>query len=363
MKKATMHDVAEMAGVSQASVSLILNNSNKISFSKETKERVFAAAEALGYKLPARKREPELKNRRIILLLVPTLENLYYTELIQYVENYADSLGYRVLICNTFRRPELEKYYLDHFFGEQAAGIIYSFQPAYPKLAEQFTEQMPVVLLGEKDEELSICSIEPSNVAAGGILLEHLYQLGHRRFACFTSDIKRTSPAFTQRLEGIRRQLDSREDICSLDIFAEDPEKLPLDMTDEVPREYEAGRFLVADFLRQQDEGFARKDITALICVNDMIALGVLNELALRSIPVPERYSVVSFDNTFGSRITNPGLTTIAHHLRRRCHSAVDMIIEDLHKQHKSGKTPFLNKIEYTPQLIIRGSAGPAARL
>ena len=107
MKKATSQDVARLAGVSQATVSLILNNSDKITFSSETKERVFAAAQELNYELPRRKKQPNKKNNRMLLVLTPTLTNPYYSELIQAVEDYADSLGYRVIVCNTFRKSDL----------------------------------------------------------------------------------------------------------------------------------------------------------------------------------------------------------------------------------------------------------------
>lgn len=97
MKKATSQDVAELAGVSQATVSLILNNSDKITFSNETKERVLAAAQKLNYRLPQRKKQREKKASNMLLVLTPTLTNQYYAELIQAIEDYADTLDYRVI--------------------------------------------------------------------------------------------------------------------------------------------------------------------------------------------------------------------------------------------------------------------------
>ena len=107
MKKATSQDVAELAGVSQATVSLILNNSDKITFSNETKERVLAAAQKLNYRLPQRKKQREKKASNMLLVLTPTLTNQYYAELIQAIEDYADTLDYRVIVCNTFRNPDM----------------------------------------------------------------------------------------------------------------------------------------------------------------------------------------------------------------------------------------------------------------
>ena len=157
MKKATSQDVAALAGVSQATVSLILNNSSKITFSSETRERVLAAAQQLNYHLPARKKASAQAGSRMLLVLTPTLTNQYYSEIIQTIEQYADSLDYRVIVCNTFRKPELEKFYLNTFVDAHVDGIIYTFLPSFPRLVEKIADTLPTVLIGEKQDELSVC--------------------------------------------------------------------------------------------------------------------------------------------------------------------------------------------------------------
>ena len=352
MKKATSQDVARLAGVSQATVSLILNNSDKITFSSETKERVFAAAQELNYELPRRKKQPNKKNNRMLLVLTPTLTNPYYSELIQAVEDYADSLGYRVIVCNTFRKSDLEKYYLDTFLGSHVDGLIYTFLPSFPHLIEQVSSTTPVVIIGEKEEDLAIRSIELSNVNAGAMLAEHLYQLGHRKLAFLSTPFNQFTLARGQRLEGIRRQLESHGLTDGLKAIVEDP-RAETDMQDGgLPYEYIVGRRLAAEFLRRKE------DATALIGVNDMTALGILNELQAQGFHIPRDYSVCGFDNIFASSVTTPTLTTIDHHLYTRCRSAVDMILSQNEKR-ASAQPAMVNKIEYTPQLIVRGSTGP----
>mgnify|MGYP005767887951 CR=1 FL=1 len=352
MKKATSQDVARLAGVSQATVSLILNNSDKITFSSETKERVFAAAQELNYELPRRKKQPNKKDNRMLLVLTPTLTNPYYSELIQAVEDYADSLGYRVIVCNTFRKSDLEKYYLDTFLGSHVDGLIYTFLPSFPHLIEQVSSTTPVVIIGEKEEDLAICSIELSNVNAGAMLAEHLYQLGHRKLAFLSTPFNQFTLARGQRLEGIRRQLESHGLTDGLKAIVEDP-RAETDMQDGgLPYEYIVGRRLAAEFLRRKE------DATALIGVNDMTALGILNELQAQGFHIPRDYSVCGFDNIFASSVTTPTLTTIDHHLYTRCRSAVDMILSQNEKR-ASAQPAMVNKIEYTPQLIVRGSTGP----
>ena len=95
MKKATSQDVAALAGVSQATVSLILNNSNKITFSSETRERVLEPPGSSITSFPCAKASAQA-GLRMLLVLTPTLTNQYYSEIIQTIEEYADSLDYRV---------------------------------------------------------------------------------------------------------------------------------------------------------------------------------------------------------------------------------------------------------------------------
>ncbi|MFR1786289.1 MAG: LacI family DNA-binding transcriptional regulator [Ruthenibacterium lactatiformans] len=349
MKKATSQDVAELAGVSQATVSLILNNSDKITFSNETKERVLAAAQKLNYRLPQRKKQREKKASNMLLVLTPTLTNQYYAELIQAIEDYADTLDYRVIVCNTFRKPDLEKFYLDTFVGAHVDGIIYLFCPA----SRAWWSRSLVHTRGhhrEKLDDLSICSIELNSMNAGAMLAEHLYQLGHRKLVFISTPFNQLTLAREQRLEGIRKQLELHGVTDGLEVLVADRQAEADSQDDGLPYEYSVGRQLTAELIRRESMA------TALIGVNDMTALGILSELAAQGLRVPRDFSVCGFDNIFSSSITTPGLTTIDHHLRTRCQAAVDMVITQ--STPSRIPTPFVNKIEYTPQLIVRSSTG-----
>lgn len=356
MKKPTTTDVAKLAGVSQATVSLVLNGNEKISFSQETKMRVFAAAEELGYKLPVR-RKREKPQAKMILVFTPTLTNAYYSELVQHVEEYTDPLGYHVIVCNTFRKPEMEKFYLDTLVSDHVVGIIYTFLPSFPKLIDTINATVPTVVIGEKQEDLSICSIGLNNMYAGAMLVDHLHQLGHQNFAFFSTPLNRFTLARSQRLDGIRKQLESWGITDGLEIIIAEHQEEDHNASNESPYEYTIGRELTARFLSGKHRA------TALIAVNDMTALGIMAELKSRGYRVPEDFSVCGFDNIFSSCITTPGLTTIDHHLMARCQAATDMLIEQsTHTKPKNGfisQMPMVNKIEYTPQLIIRESTGP----
>lgn len=353
-KKTTSQDVAKRAGVSQSAVSSILNYSTKVTFSEETKRRVLRAAKDLDYQLPAKRKAGLLG--RPILILVPTMANQYYVELGRTLESYAESQGLKAIVCSTFRKKDLEKYYLELFMGIGVAGIIYTFLPSFPEMADTIDAQVPVVLIGGKEDNLSICSIELSDTKSAYLLAEHLHQLGHRIFAFITTPIKHTTLARRQRLEGLQMALKSfglPED--ALAVMAP-PDNLATDEVDTSlqPYEYMVGFHLAQNLLSQG------KDVTAIVAVNDMTAIGVLDALRAQGKSVPGDYSVCGFDNVFVSSITCPPLTTIDHQMTMRCKAAMDMVVARL----RSGSAATIasaDKIEYSPRMIIRGSTGAAA--
>lgn len=352
-KKATSMDVAKLAGVSQSAVSSILNYSNRVSFSEETRARVFNAARELGYRLPTRSISG--KNANTVLVLVPTLSNQYYVELGWTLESYADSLGLKAIVCSTFRKSELEKYYLELFMGMGVAGIIYTFLPSFPQLVNDIDARLPVILIGGKEESLSICSIELSDAKSSFLLAEHLYDLGHRQFAFISTPIKHTTLARRQRLEGLQnalRSLGLPKDALQVMVVTENSAASEVDDSVQ-PYEYIVGQQLTHALIDQGSRA------TAIVAVNDMTAIGVLAALRAKGYTVPEDYSVCGFDNVFVSSITCPPITTIDHQMSMRCHAALDMVLARL-KTDTAATITMADRIEYSPKLIIRESTGKA---
>lgn len=352
MKKVTSTDVARLAGVSQATVSMVLNNKIGPSFSEETKNKVLEAARQLGYTRPAQSLASADKN--LIAVFIPTLSNPYYTQLVSSIEKYALSQGYKIMICNTSRNKEYESFYLDYFFKTRVSGIIFTFVPSYPLLVEQLSLSIPIVLIGEKNEELTIPSIELNNVKAGIIMGEHLLSLNHTHFAFFSTPFNNVSLARHQRLEGLKVALREAGLEDNLDIFS--GETSAESDSSATPYEYEIGHTLADRFLAEHNPA------TALIGVNDMTALGIIGRLSESGLRVPEDYSVCGFDNIFVSSVSIPPITTIEHHLPLRGQAAVDMILSKQPDRAQNGLSvhlsPQVNKIEYDPLLLVRSSTG-----
>ena len=129
-KKATSMDVAREAGVSQATVSMILNKKYNVSFSKETIRQVTEAAEKLDYHLPKQRIRRSAKSRKLLVVFCPTLTNPYYVMLLQGIEAMAKEYGYGVFVCNTQRDLKIEENYLRMMREVQPLGIIYACNPS-----------------------------------------------------------------------------------------------------------------------------------------------------------------------------------------------------------------------------------------
>ena len=111
-KKVTSTDIAHAAGVSQSTVSMILNKKYDVSFAKDTVERVENAAKELGYVPPKRKTRKGTKREKLLVVFCPNLTNPYYVMLLQGIEAHAKEKGFGLFVCNTQRDLRMEERYL-----------------------------------------------------------------------------------------------------------------------------------------------------------------------------------------------------------------------------------------------------------
>ena len=182
-KKATSMDVAREAGVSQATVSMILNKKYNVSFSKETIRQVTEAAEKLDYHLPKQRIRRSAKSRKLLVVFCPTLTNPYYVMLLQGIEAMAKEYGYGVFVCNTQRDLKIEENYLRMMREVQPLGIIYACNPSFSRQVAELSGEIPVVVISNRDDEFSIDAVALNNQKPGILMARHLLELGHRDVA------------------------------------------------------------------------------------------------------------------------------------------------------------------------------------
>ena len=350
-KKATSSDVAKKAGVSQATVSMVLNRKYNVSFSRETIEKVEQAARELDYHLPGRKNKKDSKKEKLIVVFCPTLTSPYYVLLLQGVEAVANKQGYGVFICNTQRDARLEETYLRMMHTIQPRGIIYSCNPNpdFQQQVEELARTIPLVIISNKEKTTTVDAINQDNTVVGKMMARHLLDLGHRDVAFITPPLTRRQWQRSKRVNGFVKEFE-KEGLKEHVIIKAADESID----SRIPRmdtEYSMGYQLTMELL---EEG---REFTAIAGQNDMMAIGALDALHEAKIHVPRDVSVIGCDNIFYSSIRRISLTTIDHFVALKGQDACDIIIRkiDTRERALTDSAPIsLYNIEYTPKLITR---------
>ena len=354
-KKATSSDVAKRAGVSQATVSMVLNKKYNVSFSRETVEKVEQAARELGYHLPGRKNRKESRKEKLIVVFCPTLTSPYYVLLLQGIEAVANKQGYGVFICNTQRDPRLEEKYLRMMGTIEPLGIICCCNPNpdFQQQVEELAQTIPLVIISNKEKTTTIDAINQDNTVVGRMMARHLLDLGHRDVAFITPPLTRRQWQRTKRVNGFVKEFEKEGLKDHVIIKAADE---AIDM--QIPRmdsEYSMGYELTMELL---DAG---REFTAIAGQNDMMAIGALDALHEARIHVPKDVSVIGCDNIFYSGIRKISLTTIDHFVALKGRDACDIVLRKIDEQDRflTDSAPVsLYNIEYTPKLIARRTTG-----
>jgi LacI family transcriptional regulator len=347
MAKVTTTDIAREAGVSQSTVSMVLSFRENVVISEGTRARVQEAAERLGYQKPTvgRRRARSKIGSVLIGLMMPNLNNLFFTNVVSFVERYASLMGYEIVVCNIERKMEREEKKLASLVAKGVDGIIVAYTPHDVGNLKEIGRKMPVVILGESPTNCGIHTIGINGYRCGELMAAHLYELGHRDIAMLTAPIKRISLTRPRRISGARAYLESKG--CAEGFYVlEDDDESEADEIYEFTIGYRLARRLLEDGRR----------FTAIMC-SDMSAPGVYNVLSEANLRIPEDVSVVGIDNTFVGRILAPALTTIDHHLRERCKLAVENLVENIQGDDSS---PEGYLVEYSPSLIVRSSTAPS---
>ena len=347
-KRTTTTDVARQAGVSQSTVSLILSGRADISFAPETIKRVYDAANALNYQYKRRQNALQNTPDKLIAVIYPTLDNPYYSTLIQSLENVALSDGYRVICCNTYRDPELESSFLQLVHNDAICGAVFAYLPYHQEKVGVLSLSKPVVIISDKAQLNGISTVELNSAAAGRLIAEHLLELGHRSIAFITTPLEASSNTQRiRRLEGLKERLQGTDVRLTVLESKEDYSRI----------------YYLKDFEYSVGYGFAEQICrtaeapTAYIGVNDMVAYGILDALEDQGVRVPQDASVCGFDNIFPSRFHGIGLTTVDSFLYEKGRDAFELLERTIQG---AARPQSVFTIEYKPQLIVRKTTGPA---
>ncbi len=352
-KKVTSTDIARAAGVSQATVSMVLNRKYNVSFSKETVRKVEEAAKELGYVLPKRKMRKESRREKLLVVFCSNLTNPYYVMLLQGIELRAKEQGYGLFVCNTQRDLRMEERYLKMMNELHPVGIIYTCNPShcFMDMVEKLADEIPVVIVNNQNEHLNVDAVELDNSKLGRIMARHLLELGHRKVAYIAPPLTVRQKQRSKRVEGFLKEFEKAGLKDQVVIKAAD-EEIDLDIA-HIDSEYKIGYDLTRELLEEQ------RDVTAIVGLNDMIAFGILDALQGAKLKVPGDVSVMGCDNTLFASMHKMSLTTIEHFVIFKGRDACDIIMKkiDSRREKYTEVEPISTyHVEYEPKLIVRGT-------
>lgn len=356
-RKVTSTDIAKAAGVSQSTVSMILNKKYNVSFSKETIDKVEASAKELGYVPPKRKTRKGTKKERLLVVFCSNLTNPYYVMLLQGIELRAKEQGFGLFVCNTQRDLKMEERYLKMMWDLRPLGIIYTCNPShcFMELVQELAQKIPVAVINNQNEKMDVDAVELDNSKLGRIMAKHLLELGHRKVAYIAPPLTARQKQRSKRVEGFLKEFE-KAGFKNQVIIKAAKEEIDLDVA-HIDSEYKIGYDLTRELLREE------MGITAIAGLNDMIAFGVLDALHEAKIRVPADMSVMGCDNTLFARMHKVELTTIEHFVIFKGRDACDIIMKKIASRQSSysGIEPISTyHVEYEPQLIVRGTTGYA---
>jgi LacI family transcriptional regulator len=337
---ATLADVARRAGVSIATASRIINDRPK-PVAEALRERVLAAVAELQFVPNAHARQLAGANRSAVGVIVHDVSDPYFAEITRGLQRVATRHGRLVIICNSYREPDREMAYVDLLHSHQAAALIlagsgYNDQAITAQLDRRLrTFQATggrVAVIGRHEHVGD--AIVPANEHGGYLAGDLLYRLGHQAVGVLAGPAHLT--VTTDRLAGLRRAARAHG------------------------RRITARYIEYADFSR--DGGAAataalldrHPGLTAIAALNDSMAIGALAHLRARGVAVPERVSVVGFDDMPISADVTPALSTVRLPLEDIGVRAMSLALRD------TRPTDRLDVVEHAEaELVVRDSTAP----
>lgn len=328
----SLKTLGEYLNLSPATISLVLNNAPGVrSIPQETRDRVLAAAKKFDYRPSFYARSLRKRQTFSVGVMVPELSDGYSVLILNGVEEVLLEEGYFYLTASHRRKSDLIEEYPRMLMDRSVEGFI-----AIDTVLQQELP-LPVVAVAGHRKIRGVTNVLLDHRRAAELSLRHLHQLGHRKIAFMrgqghSSD---SSDRWTC-LMAVAREL-------KLEVSPELTVQLELNISSP-----ELGYPVVQELLSKN------RKFTALVCYNDIAAIGAIRAFRDRGIRVPEDVSVVGFDDIQGAAYHNPSLTTIRQPLRNMGATAARILLERIRAGNNHSEYP--SEISIIPELIIRES-------
>jgi LacI family transcriptional regulator/LacI family repressor for deo operon, udp, cdd, tsx, nupC, and nupG len=331
----SLKDVGEHVGVSASTVSRVINRPEKVK--KETRWRVEEAIRTLGYNpnRVARRLRSSEGRARILGLIIPDIQNSFYSEVVRGVEDVAYDEDYAVILCSSDEDSEREQFYLDVLRGESADGVILAPHDGTARLGEEVS--LPVVCFDRRLPEADVDTVVVDNRRGARALTEHLLELGHRRIGiiCSSLDLSTT----TERLAGYRDAIGAAG----------------VDVEEALVRS--GGPRRETGYREAQHLLDMEAPPTAIFAVNNQLVLGALEAVRQCGLQVPDDLTVAGFDDAPWSSLLAAPLTTVRQPTYEMGRRAAELLFQRIDDPKRDEVLVTLQ-----PSLVVRASSGAPAR-
>ena len=324
-----MRDVAKQADVSTATVSRVLRT--PASVKEETRLKVLKVIEELNYQPNILARQLRTNKTNTVLIVIPTLTNTVFAEMLGGIESVATQNDYRVLLGNSNHQKERNIGYLDYLKQKQVDGVIFLTSELGEAVLNEIAAEHPMVLTSEYIHGAQFPMVSIDNVICGRKATEHLIELGHSRIAHLSGP----GLLSLDRLNGYKDALLIHG--------------IPFDETLVVEGHFtfESGYQIMKKWLNSQNPP------TAVFAANDEMAIGAMKAALESGKRIPKDIAIVGFDNIKFSSVFEPSLTTIAQPFFEMGVKSMNLLIQQINQG------PILDKhFVLESELVIRQSCG-----
>ncbi len=333
---ATIYQVSELAKVSLATVSRVMNGNAKVS--DKTREKVLLAMKELGYRPNSIAQSLASSRGNSIGLLVSELHGAFFGEMMAGVESELRAAGKHIIVTTGHSIEEKEKEGIEFLISRNCDAIILHVEAVSDAYLEELSKgKTPIFIISRYVENLADQCISLDNELGGYLATKSLLDLGHTDIACIAGpQYKYDAKA---RFEGYKRALAEYDITFNGELF------YSADFKET------GGSEGIAHLMSQQQQ------FTGLVCGNDEMASGAMNFAREKGLSLPEDLSVVGFDDVIFARYIHPKLTTILNPVNEMGRMAAKLVLKKVYQ----AKEQAIQQV-FKPSLIVRGSTQAISR-
>lgn len=346
-RKTTIYDIAEYCKVSPATVSRVLSRS-KYPVSEEVRTKVQNAADELKYVQNLIGKNLKTAQNNDIGVVIPNM-SYYYSILLQAIQDVALEHNSQIILCNSYRDAKTEEINVNFLLQKQIKGILIATIDDKGEILQRIIDNNVPVVAMEQDVKAD-CPRTYFNFDAGvTVALDHLLGQGHRDIAFVSAPLQRKSRK--DLLNGYKMSLMSNNIEINNQYIYIDPEEKDNDGF----YDFTVGKQAADYFLSLKNPP------TAVFCINDMIAIGMIKQLQYHNISVPGEIAVVGFDNIPFTEMMTPTITTIDQSTYDLGHLSADLLFKNVSPPKSTSLVNVSIRLE--PKLIVRESTTGRERL